>query len=311
MVRSYYQQDDEPNRPALHGDTGEDAERSKTEPGPAGERDRHPHGRTDQDVRRAEIDHYECAGVGAKAASQYVTDHDMEPRKQLLSTLPDAYTAARATVLQACDAAAKDIKAVRESLDCHLDESIRARFRQAWDRVHGRVKRCTGTPRLCPGPHDCEFPFSPDEDTRTLTVHKVHYTERVEQAENQFDALAGEPVALGKRGTDLTKEVDDLKTLSAQEPPAYEAAYAALIAAEYHSAIDVILGGIDTANDYEDYLLSCFDCSRKGRDVLMTIVGILAARACREDKRHARCEDLKAKLAAEIIAEAHDLEREQ
>lgn len=313
MVRSYYQQDDEPGGPARHGNPGEDAEKPGTEPEAAGEHGRHRHSRADADTARQEIDHFECAGVGANAASQYVTDHheDMERRKDQLSTLPAEYAAAREAALGIRDSVVDDIAAVRTALECHLAEAIRTRFQHAWTRVHRRLDRCAGSPKLCPGPHDCDFPFSADEDTRTLLVHQVHYTDRAELAEQQFDALAGEPADLQQRGTDLGDEVSDLKELAAKEPPAYEAAYAALLAAEYHATTDVILGGIDTANDYEDYLLSCFDCSYKGRNALMRIAGILAARGCRAERRHARCEELRGRIAAEIIAEAHDLEREE
>lgn len=320
MVRSYYEQDDEPERSSTRSGTGEDAERSERGPDFAGERDsnrregrQHRHCREDRDSDLEQIDHLHCIGAGGQAESDYINQFEpaMKARDDKLSTLPRSYVTERQTVLETLEKVSVDINAVRESLTCHLNESVRETFQHAWDRVDRRLEHCTGSPKLYPEPHDCEFPVNPGEDIKALAVRKAQYTDRVEAAEKQFDALAEEPDALKKRGTDLITEVTTLKTLNTKEPPDYRAAYAALLVAEYHARIKVIFDGIPSSNAYEDYLRQCLKCSIRGRRALMEIAGQLKVRECRADKRRARCDALKTNLADEITAEVDDLEDEQ
>lgn len=324
MARSYYQNGDDPEltaRPAdpadvVHEQVEHEPKREHSTQRP--ERHAHKHCHDERDSELEEIDRLHCRNTGDKAKSAYVDGFETKlvERKGLLATLPGAYTAERATVLGIINPDGKapsvmaDLESIRKELTCQLAEATRATFDQAWERVQLRVSRCTGSPRLHPDPRDCEFLVKPGEDTKVLSVHQQQFTERVTTAEAQFDALAREPAELKQRGVDLAKEVTDLKTLAAKEPSEYPAAYAALLVAEHHATQEVILEGVATANTYEYYLRQCLNCSIHGRRALAEIVGELAVRNCRSEKRRSRCQNLLTHLAAEILAEVDDLEDE-
>lgn len=321
MVRSYFEDDvpDDSAPPARREEEGEEAfgEQAPAAHERGGSRlgqHQHKHCRDNRDSELENIDRMHCAAEGNKAEAAYNDRPEVEPAMRLrdgkLSTLPGTYAAERLIVQQTTQAVAKDLKAVRDSLACHLDSEVRETFGQAWHRVKARLDRYGGSSKLHPSPSECDFPVKRWEDIKALQAHRAQYTARVEAAESQFDALALEPDKLKQRGLDLTTEVTSLKNLVDKVPADHRAAYAALLVAEYHATSDFLFAGVPSANAYDDYLRQNLACSVRGRRALTEIAGQLQIRECRAAKRRARYEAMKAKLAAEILAEVEDLEDE-
>lgn len=317
MVRSYFESD-EPDESAAPTSTEDDDERR----GPRGNTEdrgphrpghhKHRHCREDRGAELEKIDRLHCAAAGNKAESDYVTaaEPKMQERDGKLGVLPGQYAVERIAAQKVIDDVADPLHAFRDQVACQLDQAERATFQHAWQRVQARVDRCAGPTKLCPSPQECQFPVAHHEPMKTLTAHQAQYTARVEDAENQFDELAKEPAALKHRAADLTTEVTNLPKLPAATASDHRARYAALLVAEYHATAGHMFAAIPSSNAYEDYLRRNLSCSVEGRRALTEIVGQLKVRECQAEKRRARCTQLQANLAEEILAEVEDLEDE-
>jgi len=175
------------------------------------------------------------------------------------------------------------------------------------------LRRCAGYPDPCLNDEDCHFEADVDDlPTAQLRARQQDYDERVTRAEARFDALIKESTALATRVTNLQTEVTALATETESTTADHRLTYAKALVADFHTSDGQIWSGFPIANLYDDCLRKCLRCSIRGRRALTIIIGELAVRDCRREKRQARCDWLVAHLAEEIFTEAEELaERER
>lgn len=272
--------------------------------------DRMGFGRRRRDRDLHQIDRMHCLSTGDKARSDYVTEHEpaMRQRETDFKTAQTDYLAARSTVAAKLGPLKESVAKIRVRVLCWLEhmEQEKNDLDHSWARVQSRLRHCEGHQKLFPGDDDCEFDFDLDHPTLVLVAMRAQYTTRVETAEEQFTALLEEPDLLLARGTALEDEVAALGSAVNTEDPDVIMCYASLLVVEYH--LEQIWGPFDTANAYDDALRACLRCSVRGHRALIGIVGELAVRECREIKRKERCNELKAHLVDEIIAEYAEIQ---
>ena len=302
----------------------------------------HKHCHSKYHDEQDDIDKIKCQAVGDKARSDYISvkaegeekslAEAMQDRQTILDELPARYAKQRQQTLDLAKTTRTTIASLYKALCDYPDKDTRTLFDEAWQRVLGRVKSCTGTPSWCPPKSDCEFSFNPNDDTQKLTMVRHRFERQVVKAEQQFDEMADEPADLKKRGEDVVKEVNAIKVkidgpatpatpaapaaaagaaAAAEQPPRDdEAIYAALLVAEYHAQDETLLNGIPNAAALEHYLGVNLTCSVHGRRALKTVVGILAERECTKLRKQTRCNALQADLSKELLAEVADLRDE-
>jgi hypothetical protein len=272
--------------------------------------DKMGYGRRRRDRDLSGIDSMHCLSKGDEARSEYVKLHEpaMQKREEDFTTAQAAYVLARGTVLAGQEAIAAALAELRKRVLCLIehDEGQQKTLDLAWLRVKDRHERCQRRMREAEQITDCDFPCDFKAPLAELLSRKATFDDRVTRAEDQFAELVKEPAELTTRGTDLQKDVTELQDLVDTAPVDAELAYARLLVAEYHH--EYVWGDFDSANEYEDSLRTCLRCSVHGRRALTAIIGEIAVRQCRHDKRKQRCTQLKDNLATEVIAEAKEIE---
>ncbi|WP_031064346.1 hypothetical protein [Streptomyces sp. NRRL WC-3742] len=258
------------------------------------------HGCCDVDA----IDELTCKAAGIKRQAA-VTDESLQtltPFRAALATAKTDYCKARATAKPDVKTAEDQVKAVRETLRCRLDEEQRECVERAVHKVWTRIEECVGEPGC--REYTCDFPTEghQGDPAPKLAGLIAHYREEVSAASKYFtDVLQAELTALPKRAAQLKADATQLTHDAADPAQPPVDLYVRLLVLDRQ--VKGVWNGFPGVHDYVDCLCRTLMFILRGWEAVVILEGWLAVRACKDKAHDDQCKHLLEHTVDEVRAE--------